>query len=318
MKELTLLYTNIQHNLRRDLDISCLEYVLVDMIYHLSTKPDSAVIGWCYKSKEQLALEIGITKQGLLKMIDRLILCGLLVKNAETRYLKTTEKYFGKLFTDGKQSLPQESKQSLPKAVNKVDPIIITNKNTINNTYSIKPEEKIKGFNLAGQEREQNPITPHEKTLLTIEETKEKFLQDKGLFELFVRATKLERKNFDKAVDKFIEHVGKIKEYPRSYDRGNDDSKSHFKFWFVKVDSKEFEMVEPKPIIIPPTEEEKAEERRLSREKLDAYTATLKAKKEKMDEATALNRKTKENELRQLSKVSANVSAKGIPSYLLP
>ena len=152
MKELTLLYTNIQHEIRRDLDISCLEYVLVDMIYHLSTKPDSAVIGWCYKSKEQLALEIGLTKQGLLKMVDRLILCGLLEKNVDTRYLKTTEKYFSKLFTNGKQSLPQGSKQSLPLGVNKVDPIIITNNNT-NYNSSLPEEKKDEGFDLSGKER---------------------------------------------------------------------------------------------------------------------------------------------------------------------
>lgn len=271
-----------------------------------------------------------VKERRCLDLIKDLESCQLLELNPNNKQLGRTFMRVGlnyeKLNSDYAKDCEAPQKNAYPTAKKCVPPTQkiadynnTNDNNTNNNTSSLPPEEKeIKGFNLAGQEREQNPITPHEKTLLTIEETKEKFLQDKGLFELFVRATKLERKNFDKAVDKFIEHVGKIKEYPRAYDRGNDDSKSHFKFWFVKVDSKEFEMVEPKPIIIPPTEEEKAEERRLSREKLDAYTASLKAKKDKMDEATALNRKTKENELRQLSKVSANLSAKGIPSYLLP
>ncbi len=316
MKELTLLYTNIQHSIRRELDISCLEYALVDMIYHLSTKPDSAVIGWCYKSKDQLALEIGITKQGLLKMIDRLILCGLLEKNAETRYLKTTEKYFGKLFTDSKQSLPKGGKQSLPLGVNKVDPIIIANNNT-NYNSSLPEEKKDEGFNLAAQEREQNPIKPHEMTTLTIEETKERFLNDNSIFEIFARGTRLERKNYEKAVGIFIEHTAKKVKYPRAYSRGTDHSEKHFLNWYVLRDLKEFTVSEIKPIVLIPqlTEEQKAEQQRLGKAQMASYMEKLKAQKEANDKIDLEKRKTNESNLRTLS---SNISAKGVSAYLLP
>lgn len=91
------------------------------MIYKLSTNPNSKFKGWCYASKIHLSEEIGLTKQGILKMIERLISSGFIKKQDKTKFLRTTNKwnivYFedGKLSSSsGKQSLPENGKQSLP------------------------------------------------------------------------------------------------------------------------------------------------------------------------------------------------------------
>lgn len=121
-------YTNIQHVFRKEHKLSCNEYVLCDMIFFLSSTKDSKVPGWCYMTKESMAEEIGLTKQAILNMIDRLVERGFLVKNEQTKYLQTTSKwqqaYFtnsketlpevNKVATDGKETLPQSGKETLP------------------------------------------------------------------------------------------------------------------------------------------------------------------------------------------------------------
>ena len=141
-----LLYTNIQHEIRKQFNLSCNEYVLLDMIFHLSTNPDSKVRGWCYASKEMLASEIGLSRQAIFNMIDKLTNLNLIEKDFQTRFLKTTEQwnliYFNqkdtlqrvkKVDREGKESLPEEGKESLH------------NNNTFNNN-NIKVKEKQKEF----------------------------------------------------------------------------------------------------------------------------------------------------------------------------
>ena len=121
-----LLYTNIQHEIRKQFNLSCNEYVLLDMIYHLSTNPDSKIKGWCYASKEMLANEIGLSRQAIFNMIEKLSDLNLIEKDFQTRFLKTTEQwnliYFNqkdtlhkvkKVDREGKESLPEEGKESL-------------------------------------------------------------------------------------------------------------------------------------------------------------------------------------------------------------
>lgn len=120
---MALTYTTIQHGFRKANGLSLNEYTLCDMIYHLSTKPSSSVPGWCYMTKNSMAHELGCTKQAILNMLDRLILQGFLIKNEETKYLKTAEKWNSVYeLIDGKESLPevkkvyQHGKESLPQA----------------------------------------------------------------------------------------------------------------------------------------------------------------------------------------------------------
>lgn len=109
-----LVFTNIQHEFRKKNKLTCNEYVLADMVYQLSTNPDSEIKGWCYMSKINMGFEIGVSKQSVLNLIDNLITKGFLHKDSKTCFLKTTKMWNVVYFTDGKESLPLTGKESLP------------------------------------------------------------------------------------------------------------------------------------------------------------------------------------------------------------
>lgn len=110
-----LTYTTIQHEFRKSHKLNYNEYVLLDMIYFLQTNPSSKVKGWCYSKKKTLAEEIGITRQGLNKLIASLCEKGFLVEDEKTRHLQTTDKWNVVYFQDQKRKL------SLHENVNSVD-----------------------------------------------------------------------------------------------------------------------------------------------------------------------------------------------------
>jgi hypothetical protein len=68
------------------LGITWLEYVYLDMIYHLSKE------GWCYKSLENTAIDLGIDRSNVYRMRNRLIKKGL-VKKSIKGHVKTTVMY---------------------------------------------------------------------------------------------------------------------------------------------------------------------------------------------------------------------------------
>lgn len=70
-------FSNLAHDVRLQLDISWTEYVLLDMVYHLSAK-----YGFCFMSKTVMAQRVGVTYTGLKKMIARLENRELLVPDA--------------------------------------------------------------------------------------------------------------------------------------------------------------------------------------------------------------------------------------------
>lgn len=128
-----LTYTNIQHGFRKENKLTCNEYVFLDMIYGLSRNPENQAGGWCYAKKETLAEEIGVSKQSIFNLMDKLIEAGFLVRHPDTKFLKTTKKwndvYFSKteppfqepalpevkkVYSESKESLPKQSKESLP------------------------------------------------------------------------------------------------------------------------------------------------------------------------------------------------------------
>ena len=88
-------YTMIWHTVRKEFGISLIEYATVDTIHGLSN--NRVVPGWCYASRQGLASMLGVTRQGLNKIIDRLTDLEkdlLLVEDdPETGYLRTTEKW---------------------------------------------------------------------------------------------------------------------------------------------------------------------------------------------------------------------------------
>ena len=82
-------YAMLLYSVRKELGISIGEYFYLEMIYHLSHS------GWCYKSLDNIADDMGITKRGLLKLRDRLIDRGLVVKN-DKGWVKPSAEYVEK------------------------------------------------------------------------------------------------------------------------------------------------------------------------------------------------------------------------------
>lgn len=118
------------------------------------------VEGWCYMTKENIAIELGLTKQGVLKMIERLIRQGFLIRNKASKFIKTTTKwqdvYYLPVVTNGKQSLPElvtDGKQSLPEVGKQSLPY---NNTTDNNKHIHIEERKTKFYNNLLEFQKQN------------------------------------------------------------------------------------------------------------------------------------------------------------------
>lgn len=79
-------YAHLEYEVLHKLEVSIAEYWYLDMVYQLSRD------GWCYKSLDNTAKDMRITKNGVVKMRDRLIKRGLVKKNIKG-YVKTTVMY---------------------------------------------------------------------------------------------------------------------------------------------------------------------------------------------------------------------------------
>lgn len=84
----TPLYATLLYEVRKGLNITIAEYFYIDMVYHLS-KNDK---GWCYKSLDSIAYDMGITKNGVVKLRDRMIERGF-IKKSKFGHVKTTDMY---------------------------------------------------------------------------------------------------------------------------------------------------------------------------------------------------------------------------------
>lgn len=133
-------YTTINHNARIDLGLSLNEYCLMDLIYNLSSAPKSrdSFGGWCYASKEKLGEYLGISKQSIHTMLNRLEARGYVLRN-EQRHLRVMDSWFDLVqLSDSKESLPMvkkvypHGKETLPSMVKKVYTTKIYNKDIHN------------------------------------------------------------------------------------------------------------------------------------------------------------------------------------------
>lgn len=121
-------YTTINHVARKELGLSWLEYGLADLVYNLSNNPKSDYPTWCYASKQFLATNLGVTKQSIHSLINKLINKKILERHPETKHLKITIDWYTTVIikgskdalpavkeidTNSKESLPQDSKETL-------------------------------------------------------------------------------------------------------------------------------------------------------------------------------------------------------------
>jgi|ERR1035437_6502484 predicted transcriptional regulator len=79
-------FAHLQYEVLHTLEISINEYWFLDMVYQLSRS------GWCYKSLESIANDMRLTKNGVVKLRDRLIERGLINKDRRGR-LNTSVTY---------------------------------------------------------------------------------------------------------------------------------------------------------------------------------------------------------------------------------
>ena len=79
-------YAHLEYRVLHELDISINEYWYLDMVYQLSRD------GWCYKSLQSVADDMKLSKQGVVKMRDRLIQRGFIKKNIKG-HVKTEVAY---------------------------------------------------------------------------------------------------------------------------------------------------------------------------------------------------------------------------------
>lgn len=117
-------FSHINEYARKSFDISRDDYALCDYLHYRSADPRMKMPGWCTDPKDEIADFVGITRQGLYKVLDRLSRLGLIEMSPSTGFSRATP-----LFIDAhcKQSLQPtvnkvytDCKQSLHTTVNKV------------------------------------------------------------------------------------------------------------------------------------------------------------------------------------------------------
>lgn len=79
-------FAHLQYEVLHTFEISINEYWFLDMVYQLSRS------GWCYKSLESIARDMRLTKNGVVKLRDRMITRKLVEKDRKGR-LKTSVTY---------------------------------------------------------------------------------------------------------------------------------------------------------------------------------------------------------------------------------
>lgn len=121
-----MVYTTIVHPTRKKLGLTIMEYMVCDIIARSQGNPKYADKGWCTLSYETVGGYIDMTKQGVLKAAQSLESKKLIKLNGRKK--KVLSKWFNALEVgkqslpnekkeekNGKQSLPSNGKQSLPK-----------------------------------------------------------------------------------------------------------------------------------------------------------------------------------------------------------
>lgn len=106
-------YTKIQHEERLRFGLSCNDYCVADSICNLSNN-DKNSYGWCYMTRTNLGESLGLTKQAILNIIDKLVKAELVEIHAETKYLRPTVLWY-KNFTNGKENLPESNNSKVKK-----------------------------------------------------------------------------------------------------------------------------------------------------------------------------------------------------------
>lgn len=84
-------FTTIKHHPRIKYDLSNNDYCIASAIFTLSHNPESTFPGWYYGKVETLGLKFDFSRATTYRSIEKLLEKGLLEKNTETNFLRTTK-----------------------------------------------------------------------------------------------------------------------------------------------------------------------------------------------------------------------------------
>ena len=87
------IYTNILHNPRKALDISVLEYCVLDYVYKTQTHPEYGVNGWTKTGCHKIADFLGVSSGTVKGIFDRMDAVGLLERMGDDLKRATTKFY---------------------------------------------------------------------------------------------------------------------------------------------------------------------------------------------------------------------------------
>lgn len=129
-------YTTIIHPVRKEFNLSCNEYCVLDTIMRMQNNEAN----WCYMSRETMAKDLDLSKQSIINIVKKLIEAGLVNQNIATKHLRVSvlfQEYINnyKNFTDGIKTLPEESKKFTENGKK-----TLPNNNTNNNNTFIRPK----------------------------------------------------------------------------------------------------------------------------------------------------------------------------------
>lgn len=111
MSEVSPRYATVLYDVRRQLDISFISYVYLDMVHKLSYQR------WCSKSLLHCADDLGISRRHMIRIKNDLLDKKLIEKNSHG-YVRVTTKYTGVAVTKSHQQAVQVVTKS-PKVVTK-------------------------------------------------------------------------------------------------------------------------------------------------------------------------------------------------------
>jgi predicted transcriptional regulator len=139
----TPLYATLFYTIRADLGITWVEYVYLDMVYHLSHDR------WCNKSLENCGKDLGLDRSNVYRMRKKLIDKGLLIKNAKG-YVKTSVTYAKRIQTNN--SRMQNATQPYAKRIRTVVKTHTKNNNRITENNEA-PVDNLESYKLRQAER---------------------------------------------------------------------------------------------------------------------------------------------------------------------
>lgn len=140
-------YTTILHPVRKQLNLTEAEYCFVDTVMKLANNQGSKHPGWCYASKQELADDRGVSRQGLIKMINRLEGLGL-IERGVNNFIRHSQKWYDAVVLD-KEKIISESQ-----SVNKVDSE--NGFEGVNNVYRKRKQSLQQGVNKVDTECKQS------------------------------------------------------------------------------------------------------------------------------------------------------------------